>query len=154
MRILVFFTSLVLSAACFAPHYTTWGGTSYDVVQVENIRRMLASVPAKELHRFSSGRQIEGIRSWLVYGPGKSMFVNMKIERPASNPALVIDIAREMRIDVETDAFMAAIKSTAWDRSPIKPAKPGSGIEEPWWVKPSPTRTKDKASSDRNRPRN
>ena len=154
MRILIIFTSLVLSAACFAPHYTTWGGSRYDVVQVEQIRRMLASVNTKELHRLSPARQIEGIRSWLAYGPGKSMFVEMKIKRPASNPDLVIDIARDLGIDVETDAFMVAVKSHPWDKSPIKPAKQGSTIEEPWWVKPSPTRTKDKAYNNHKKSRN
>lgn len=134
MRILIFFTSLLVSAACFAPHYTDWSGRKFNVVQVEQIRGMLASIPTKQLHRLSPTRQIEGIRSWLTYGPGKSIFVKLNLGRPASSPELVVDIARDLQIDVETDVFMAAVKSHAWGRPPINPAKQRSGTqEEPWW---------------------
>ena len=145
MRILIFFTSLLVSAACFAPHYTDWSGRKFNVVQVEQIRGMLASIPTKQLHRLSPTRQIEGIRSWLTYGPGKSIFVKLNLGRPASSPELVVDIARDLQIDVETDVFMAAVKSHAWGRPPINPAKQRSGTqEEPWWQQPDPTRTRQR----------
>ena len=134
MRILVFCASLLLSAACFAPHYTNWGGRKHDLKQVEQIKGILASIPVKQLHRLTPTRQVEGIRSWLAYGPGKSIFVKLNLGRPASSPELVVDIARDLQIDVETDVFMAAVKSHAWGRPPINPAKQRSGTqEEPWW---------------------
>ncbi|MBC80877.1 MAG: hypothetical protein CMQ33_08605 [Gammaproteobacteria bacterium] len=150
MRTLVFCASLLLSTACFAPHYTTWGGSSYDLKQVEQIRGILASIPVKQLHRLTPTRQVEGIRSWLAYGPGKSIFVKLNIGRPASSSELVFDIARDLGIDVKADVFMAAVKSHAWDRAPIDPTKRGSGTQaRPWWQKPSPTKTKTRGKDSR-----
>lgn len=150
MRTLVFCASLLLSTACFAPHYTTWNGIKHDLKQVEQIREILASIPVKQLHRLTPTRQVEGIRSWLAYGPGKSIFVKLNIGRPASSSELVVDIARDLGVDVNADVFMAAIKSHAWDRAPIDPIKRGSGTQaEPWWVKPSPTKTKTRGKDSR-----
>ena len=150
MRTLVFCASLLLSTACFAPHYTTWGGSRHDLKQVEQIRGILASIPVKQLHRLTPTRQVEGIRSWLAYGPGKSIFVKLNIGRPASSSELVVDIARDLGVDVNADVFMAAVKSHAWDRAPIDPTKRGSGTQaRPWWLKPSPTKTKTRGKDSR-----
>ena len=118
MRHLIFFSSLVISATCFAPHYTTYGGTSYDVAQVEKVRMMIASAPVRNLHRMSPDKQIDSIRSWLAYGPGKSIFSKLNIGRPADAPLLVVDVARDMGINVQSDTFKTALRSYAWDRNP------------------------------------
>ncbi len=135
MKKLIFFASLVISAACFAPHYTTWGGGTHDVVQVEQIRKIIASAPAKNLHRMSPDKQIDGIRSWLAHGPGNSILIKLNVGRPDAAPVLIVDIARDMGINVRTDAFMAVVKSYPWHLSPIKPTKSSSGNERPWWQK-------------------
>ena len=118
LRHIIFFASLVISATCFAPHYTTYGGTSYDVAQVEKVRTMIASAPVRNLQRMSPDKQIDSIRSWLAYGPGKSIISKLNVGRPADAPLLVVDIARDMGINVQTDAFKKALRSYAWDRNP------------------------------------
>ena len=118
LRHIIFFASVVISATCFAPHYTTYGGTSYDVVQVEKVLKFIASAPVKNLQRISPDIQIDIIRSWLSYGQGKSIISKLNVGRPADAPLLVVDIARDMGINVQTDAFKKALRSYAWDRNP------------------------------------
>ena len=44
MRTLVFCASLLLSTACFAPHYTNWNAIKQDLKQVEQIREQAQNI--------------------------------------------------------------------------------------------------------------
>ena len=72
MRALIFFTSLLVSAACFAPHYTNWHGLKSDlsVKQQQAVR----TLSGKAIYGLSPTRQIDAIRSWLEHGAGNVAF--------------------------------------------------------------------------------
>ena len=134
MKKLVIFALTFAPLLSFAPHYTTYGGTSYDIVVIEQIRAIAASSPVQKLQRLSPEQQIDGIRSWLSHGPGRQILTKLNRGGTTVSPEIITDLARDMGIDVNTAIFRSAIKSYQWNRPPPKLAGTGSKSQvKPWW---------------------
>ena len=121
MRSLIFFTSLLVSAACFAPHYTNWVGLKSDlsVKQQQAVR----TLPEKAIYGWPPTKQIDAIRSWLEYGPGKAAFPKRSSLLDSVN--CVTAIADELRINVKSYVFRKSMKEYNWN-SPVNNRTTGS----------------------------
>ncbi len=111
MRSLIFFTSLLVSAACFAPHYSDWHGLKSDL-SVEQ-QQAVRTLPGKAIHGLSPTKQIDAIRSWLENGPGKTAFRGC-----IPTDRCVTAIADELGINVKSNSFRSAVKKYKWGRPP------------------------------------
>ena len=99
------------------PHYGTWHGFKSDLT-VKN-RQAVKSLPKQTIYSWSPTKQIDAIRSWLEYGPGKAVF-QKKIDgvKPSSNSNCVISIADELGINVKNNSFGSALKKYDWKKPP------------------------------------
>ena len=116
MRSLIFFTSLLVSVACFAPHYSNWHGLKSDLSDKQ--QQAVRTLPGKAIHGWPPTKQIDAIRSWLEYGPGKAAFPKRASLLDRVN--CVTAIADELRINVKSIPFRKAVKKYNWKQASVK----------------------------------
>ena len=102
------------------PHYSDWNGSKHDLSVKQ--RQAVKTLPRQAIHGLSPTKQIDAIRSWLEYGPGKAAFPKRSSLLDSVN--CVTAIADELRINVKSIPFRNAVKKYKWKQA---------SVEIPWW---------------------